>query len=55
MDEPKTQERVSTYNKEKYQENKEKILAYRKQRYKQLNAYKYDVIINQGDFIISFD
>ena len=52
MDEPK---KPSTYNKEKYQANKEKILAYRKERYKQLNAYKYDIKINQGVFIISFD
>jgi hypothetical protein len=44
----------STYNKEKYEANKEKILAYRKKRYRELNAYKYDVIINQGEFIISF-
>jgi len=44
----------STYNKEKYEANKEKILAYRKRRYRELNAYKYDVIINQGEFIISF-
>lgn len=47
--------KASTYNREKYEANKEKILAYRKQRYRELNAYKYDVIINQGDFIISFD
>ena len=47
--------KISTYNKEKYEANKEKILAYRKKRYRELNAYKYDVIINQGDFIISFD
>jgi hypothetical protein len=50
-----TEKPKSTYNKEKYQQNKEKILAYRKERYKQLNAYKYDIKINQGDFIISFD
>ena len=51
MDEPKK----STYNREKYEANKEKILAYRKKRYRELNAYKYDVIINQGEFIISFN
>ena len=47
--------KTSTYNKEKYQQNKQKILEYRKQRYKQLHAYKYDIKINQGVFIISFD
>ena len=47
--------KASTYNKEKYEQNKEKILAYRKKRYKELNAYKYDIKINQGVFIISFD
>lgn len=45
----------STYNKEKYQANKDKILAYRKERYRQLHAYKYDIQINQGNFIISFN
>ena len=50
-DEPKK----STYDKEKYQANKEKILAYRKERYKQLHAYKYDIKILSGEFIISFD
>jgi hypothetical protein len=52
--ETKTQ-KASTYNKEKYEANKEKILAYRKKRYRELNAYKYDIQINQGNFIISFD
>jgi hypothetical protein len=52
--EPKTQ-KISTYNKEKYQANKEKILAYRKQRYKEIHAYKYDIKIINGDFIISFN
>lgn len=51
---PKTQ-KASTYNREKYEANKEKILAYRKKRYRELNAYKYDIQINQGLFIISFD
>jgi hypothetical protein len=50
-----TPPKKSTYNKEKYQQNKDKILAYRKERYKQLHAYKYDIKINQGVFIISFD
>jgi hypothetical protein len=52
--EPKTH-KASTYNREKYETNKEKILAYRKKRYRELNAYKYDIQINQGLFIISFD
>jgi hypothetical protein len=61
MEEPKNQEDCpttrakSTYNREKYEANKEKILAYRKKRYRELNAYKYDIQINQGLFIISFD
>jgi len=49
------EQKKSTYNKEKYQANKEKILAYRKERYKQLHAYKYDIKILSGEFIISFD
>lgn len=50
-----TEAKKTTYNKEKYQANKDKILQYRKKRYKELNAYKYDIQINQGNFIISFD
>ena len=50
-----TEPKKSTYNKEKYQQNKAKILAYRKERYKQLHSYKYDIKINQGVFIISFN
>jgi hypothetical protein len=51
-EEPK---KTSTYNKEKYEANKEKILAYRKRRYREINAYKYDIQINQGNFIIYFN
>jgi hypothetical protein len=47
--------KASTYNREKYEMNKEKILAYRKKRYRELNAYKYDIQINQGNFIIYFN
>ena len=53
--ETKKPQKASTYNREKYEANKEKILAYRKKRYRELNAYKYDIQINQGLFIISFD
>ena len=45
----------STYNREKYEQNKEKILAYRKKRYRELNAYKYDIQINEGIFILHFN
>ena len=54
MEEPKTQ-KASTYNREKYEQNKEKILAYRKRRYRELNAYKYDIQINKGIFILHFN
>ena len=54
MEEPKTQ-KASTYNREKYEQNKEKILAYRKKRYRELNAYKYDIQINEGIFILHFN
>ena len=50
-----TQPKKSTYNKEKYEQNKEKILAYRKKRYRELNAYKYDIHINEGIFILQFN
>ena len=45
----------STYNREKYEQNKEKILAYRKKRYRELNAYKYDIQIKEGILILHFN
>ncbi len=54
MEEPKTL-KFSTYNREKYEQNKEKILEYRKKRYRELNAYKYDIQINEGIFILHFN
>ncbi len=51
MEEPKK----STYNKEEYEQNKEKILVYRKKRYRELNTYKYDIQINEGIFILHFN
>jgi len=46
------EKKKSTYNREKYEQNKEKILAYRKKRYRELNAYKYAIQINEGIFIL---
>ncbi len=45
----------STYNREKYEQNKEKILEYRKKRYRELSAYKYDIQIKEGIFILHFN
>jgi hypothetical protein len=50
MEEPK---KVSTYNREKYEMNKEKILAYRKKRYRELNAYKYDIHTNPNKYALT--
>ncbi len=50
-----TEPKKSTYNREKYEQNKEKILAYRKRRYRELNAYKYDIQIKEGIFILHFN
>ncbi len=50
MDDKKTK-----YSKEKYEQNKEKILAYRKKRYRELNSHKYDIQINEGIFILHFN
>jgi hypothetical protein len=52
MDEPKPK---STYNREKYEQNKEKILTYRKKRYRELNTFKYDIQIKDGMFILHFN
>ena len=47
--------KTSAYNKERYQENKEKILLYRKQRYKLLKKKDCDIDILYGDFFLNFD
>ena len=48
-------EKRSTYNKKRYEENKERILLYRKERYKLLNQKNTSIDIQQGEFMLSFD
>ena len=45
----------STYNKKRYEENKERISLYRKKRYKLLNQKDINVEIQWGEFILTFD
>jgi hypothetical protein len=45
----------STYNKKRYEENKERILLYRKERYKLLNQKNTNIDIQCGEFMLSFD
>ena len=45
----------STYNKKRYEENKECILLYRKERYKLLNQKDINVEIQWGEFMLTFE
>ena len=55
MEENKKKEKQSTYNKKRYDENKEKILQYRKERYAILHQKDYVIAVANGDFTLSFD
>ena len=45
----------STYNKKRYEENKEQILLYRKERYKLLKQRNTQIEIECGDFVLKFE
>lgn len=47
--------KVSKYNKTNYELNKEKILRYRRERYKSLHTKDNDIRIETGYFILNFD
>ena len=47
--------KVSKYNKTNYELNKEKILRYRRERYKILHTKVNDIRIETGYFILNFD
>ena len=45
----------SIYNKKRYEENKEDILKYRRERYKKLRENNKNIIVIKGEFILHFD
>ena len=45
----------STYNKKRYEENKEQILSYRKERYKLLKQRNTKIDIECGIFVLKFE
>jgi len=45
----------STYNKERYEANKDHILKYRKDRYASLNKKQYGINVQTGEFVLNFD
>jgi|AntRauMFilla1563_2_1112583.scaffolds.fasta_scaffold09347_1 spore coat protein CotH len=47
--------RRSTYNKERYEANKDYILKYRKERYASLNKKQYGIKVQTGEFVLNFD
>jgi len=47
----------STYNKERYEANKDYILKYRKAsfRYASLNKKQYGIKVQTGEYVLNFD
>jgi len=45
----------STYNKERYEANKDYILKYRKDRYASLNTKQYGIKVQTGEYVLNFD
>ena len=45
----------SIYNKKRYEENKEDILKYRRERYKKMRENNKNIIVIKGEFILHFD
>ena len=44
----------SIYNKKRYEENKEDILKYRRERYKKMRENNKNIIVIQGELILHF-
>ena len=43
------------YNKQRYQENKEHILQYRRERYKKIHHKTNKISVERGEFVLNFD
>lgn len=43
------------YNKQRYQDNKEHILQYRRERYKKMSRKVNDISVERGVFVLNFD
>jgi hypothetical protein len=57
--EPQTMEQMpkkkSVYNKERYEQNKEEILKYRRGRYRAIHKKDLNIEVSTGTFILYFD
>jgi len=45
----------STYNKERYETNKDYILKFRKDHYVSLNKKQYGIKVQTGEYVLNFD
>ena len=45
----------STYNKERYEANKDYILKHHKDRYASLNKKQYSIRVQTGEYVLNFD
>ena len=57
--EPQTMEQMpkkkSGYNKEQYEQNKEEILKYRRERYRTIHKKDLNIKVSTGTFTLYFD
>jgi hypothetical protein len=45
----------SVYNKERYEQNKEEILKYRRERYRTIHKKDLNIKVSTGNFTLYFD
>jgi hypothetical protein len=50
-----TPRKKSVYNKERYEQNKEKILKYRLERYRTIHKKDLNIKVSTGTFTLYFD
>lgn len=52
---PDKKKKKCAYNKQRYQENKEHILQYRRERYKKIHHKTNKISVERGVFVLNFD
>ena len=52
---PDKKKKKCAYNKQRYQENKEHILQYRRERYKKIHHKTNKISVERGEFVLNFD
>ena len=55
MEQQKKPKQKSVYNKERYEQNKEEILKYRRERYRTIHEKDLNIKVSTGTFTLYFD